>query len=1014
MKKVYLSNTNKTRKPLPKRKTRVELLKENRLKKVAGNQKIQRKRLKKKFVKIGLIMAGIFLVVSTVGGLLVLAYLQDKNDDIPSPDKVFPELPITSEIYDRKSLDEDGEGTRLYRVIGQFNSDQVDISEIPDHVKLAFIAAEDKDFYVHGGFDPAALLRCGFQYVRDSAGSCGGSTITQQLVKLTTQRSERALERKIEEILLAIKVEQSYDKDKVLEMYLRVTPFGSSIVGIKTAANFYFGKEPKDLTLAEATSLASIIQNPPYLSPTVPIDGNVEVSQERLKERQAYVLDQLEKNADKFNNDLRRFYNDPERDDVITPELVEEAKSEDWQSKLRAPIATDKKAGHFVNYVMNLLQTRNYKNDSEPFTLSDLQTGGYKIYTTLDYDIQQIAERYTQKAGNDYNYWNVNNSALMTTIPGTGQIIAMSGSKSFYGTKEGCDANKQNCKYDPEVNVLTSLQEPGSSNKPMGYYIAYKEGKLFTKSFLPDVPIKLISTGGAFYEPKNWNGSFNGINYTAEQALRDSRNIPAIEVAELIGVNNYVQTAKDFGYTSYTGSYGQSVILGGVSVYATDHAQAYGIFANGGDLVNLNPILKIVDKQGNTVYEAKVEKKPVGDPQAIYLLNQTIKNYDGYSWDGREMAGKTGTTEENRDAWFMGYSPDFVNVCWVGNNNNDPMDQTYGYPPYVVKPWCQDYLREIGESPYLSAKTPFNRPGGVYEGGGDCNDAGCLGLERGWLIEGRTPPRDIKRAKAIVCVDQPDRLARPVDIALGMSAEKDFAQYTMPIPAWQHFLDEYMAQKNVEKPNEANKNGIPTEYCNKDRSGGSTGPYFATLDASITGTNINIKGSVFSGQGNINSLSFALRSSSGGGFQNINGCTSTNYDNYDITCNISTLNLSSGNLTLRASSTDSASNNNSKEITVAFAPAISFSVPGGNENCSNPCSKTITASYTGYTITAATLRIFRNNGQIATQPMSGSGTFTSSWSSLISGSGAYKFQVVLNTSTGGQLESAFSPVITVP
>lgn len=1003
MKKVYIS---KSKKPVKKTKSRLEVLKEKKAKKVKSNSKLNRKKLRKRIIRVTLVLAGIFVIVSLIGGLLVLAYLQDKNDEIPSPDQVFPELPLTSEIYDRLALEEGQSGTRLYRVIGQFNSDQVDISEIPDHVKLAFIAAEDKDFYIHGGFDPIAILRCGIYYVKNNNESCGGSTITQQLVKLTTQRSERALERKIEEMLLAVKVEQSYDKDQILEMYLRVTPFGSSIVGIKTAANFYYGKEPKDLTLAEAATLASIIQNPPYLSPTLPIDGNKEAAQQRLKDREAYVLDQLEKNADKFNNDLRTFYNDPERDDVITAELVEEARNEDWQSKLRPPVATDKKAGHFVNYVLNLLQTRNYKNGTEPFTLSDLQTGGYKIYTTLDYNIQQIAERYVAKGGNDFSYWNVNNAAVMTTIPGTGQIISMAGSKSFYGQKEGCDVNQQNCKYDPEVNVLTSLQEPGSSNKPMGYYLAYKEGKLFTKSLLPDVPIKLADPNGSTYEPKNWNGTFNGVNYTAEQALRDSRNIPAIEVAQMIGVSNYIQTAKDFGYTSYTGQYGPSVILGGVSVYSTDHAQAYGIYATGGDLVTLNPILKIVDKQGNVVYEATVEKKSVGDPQAIWLLNQTIKNYDNYSWDGRDMAGKTGTTEDSRDAWFVGYSPDFVNICWAGNNNNDPMNGTYGYPPYVIKPWCKDYLAEIGQSPYLAAKTPFNRPSGVYEGGGDCNEEGCMGLARGWMIEGRTPPRDLKKSNAVVCTDQQDKLARPMDIALGYSVEKSFTQYIMPVASLQKYLDEYLKSKGSEN------NALPTENCNIDRSGGVTGPFFASLSGNMNGNTINIKGSSYSNQGSMTALSFSVKSQGSASFTAVPGCTTTNYNGFDITCNLASIQINSGDLTLRAIGTDSAGNTNSKDLIVTVPSGFSFNTPSTNDTCTTACSRTLSATYSGgFSLSGVSFRVYKGNSLIATLPATGSGTYTANWVST--GTGAYKFQAVGTTSTGGKMESTQSATITV-
>lgn len=990
MKKVYLTKSSKKSKPVYKpTQSRVDLLKKNKLKKINSNSKINRKKLKKKLIKIGVIIAGVFVLASSIGGLLVFAYLQDKNDDIPSPDKVFPELPITSEIYDRLAINNESEGTRLYRVIGQFNSDQVDISEVPDHVKLAFIAAEDKDFYLHGGFDPAAILRCGIQYVRNANESCGGSTITQQLVKLTTQRSERALERKIEEILLAIKVEQSYDKDKILEMYLRVTPFGSSIVGIKTAANFYYGKEPKDLTLAEAASLASIIQNPPYLSPTVPVDGDTEKAQENLRERQLYVLDQLLRNAEKFNADLRTFYNDPERDDVITPEIIEEAIEEDWQSKLRAPIATDKKAGHFVNYVLNALQTRNYKNGVEPFTITDLQTGGYRIYTTLDYGIQQIAENYVLKGGNDYSFFNANNAALMTTIPGTGEIIAMAGSKSFYGQKEGCDANGQNCKYDPEVNVLTSLQEPGSSNKPLGYYLGFKEGKYFTGSFLPDIPIKLIS-GGGVYEPRNWDGSFKGINYTAEQAIRDSRNIPAIIMVESVGVENYIETARQFGYTTFTGSLGPSIVLGGVSVYPVEHAQAYSVFANGGDLVDLDPILKIVDKKGNVVYEATVEKKPVGDPQGIYLLNQAIKNYDGYSWDGRDMAGKTGTTENNQDAWFMGYSPDFVNVCWVGNNNNSPMDPNNGYPPIIVKPWCQAYLREIGESPYLVKRTPFARPGGVYEGGGDCNDSGCLGISRGWLIEGRNPPRDVKRAKANVCVDQEDRLARPIDIALGKSVEKDFSQYLLSVSYLQQYLDEYMGKKNAENPGEFAPNGIPTQDCNIDRSGGKN-PFFVGLAANITsGTSVNIKGSSYSNNGNVTSIVFQIRNS-GGNFVNFPAACTTNVAiSFDVTCDFAGINVNTATAQIRARATDSLGTQNT-DVPLTINSGLTFSYPTGNQSCNLLTCPDIVVNYAGSWTLNGNVRLYKENGALVGTTGSAGNTF--SFSAAGSGLGTTRYYV---------------------
>jgi penicillin-binding protein 1A len=1020
MKKVNLSKarkpvvTAKTKNKVRKSPSRVELLKQNKLKKINSNSKLQRKKLKKKLGKIGLIVVGVIAIFGIIGGLVLMAYVQDVSKELPSPENVFPELPLTSEIYDRLALEDGGKGTRLYRIIGNLNSDQVNLEDIPDHVKLAFIAAEDKDFFIHGGFDPAGIIRCGLDYVRNSSGSCGGSTITQQLVKLTTDQSERSLERKLKEILLAMQVEQTYDKDQILEMYLRVASFGSSIVGIKTASNFYFGKEPKDLTVAEGTVLAAIVQNPVYLSPTVPLDGDTDRAIEDLKERQSYIFRQLGVYSDKFNTDLRNYYNDLEKDDVVNQEILQEAQEEDWVSSLRPPIATDKKAGHFVNYVMNLLQTRNYKNGEEPFTLNDLQTGGYKIYTTLDYGVQQVAEKYVAKGGNDYSFWNVHNAAMMTTIPGTGEIIAMAGSKSFYGKREGCDGNNQNCKYDPEVNVLTSLQEPGSSNKPLGYYLAYKEGKIFTGSLLPDIPIDIVS-GGVSYEIRNWDGQYMGINYSANDALRDSRNLPAITVMQMVGVEPFAETARQFGYTTYTddSQLGLSAILGGVSVYSTDHAQAFGVFANGGDLVKLNPILKIVDKHGNTVYEAKPERKRVADPQGVYLLNETIRNYDNYSWDGRDLAGKTGTTQNNMDAWYVGYSPDFVNICWAGNNNNSHMDYNNAWPINIVHPWCKEYLREIGESPYLAKKTKFSRPGGVYEGGGldSCNEEGCLGIKPGWLIEGRTPSRDVVRVTAEVCEDQDTRLARPVDIAMGLSVEKEFFRYIMPIPEWQSYLDRFMSTKHGENPDENPTNGIPTEDCDIDRSGGTNAPFFTGLSANLNGSQVRIRGSAFTTRGEITGITFEIRDSTGT-YQLIPGCVVTNFANFDVTCNISSLPaLNSSNLSVRATITSSRGNPGTRNVNVSINTGLSVVAPyNANHSCTTPCN--VSFNYTGdWTLSSSNASLYSSDGALITSSTVTSGSpIVLTIPSANSGSRFY-IEVVSGNIT---LRSPLTGVITIP
>lgn len=983
-----------------------------------GKKSFLSPKIAKRIKKIALISFAVVLIFFVIGAIWFFSYLQALNDDLPTTDEVFPnDLAVATEIYDRFEVNGEGQGELLYRVINQdYNSDPVDITEIPAYVQLAFVAAEDESFYDHNGFDPAAIARCALSYLRNPDNICGGSTITQQLVKITSLGNEQRVERKLKELLLATKVEQASTKDEILQMYLQVAPFGSNIYGINTASKFYFGKEPKDLTLAEAAILASIIQNPVQLSPTKGLP-DPETAQAKVKDRQEYVLGQLEDNIGRFNNQVRKNTGDPEMDDVLTQELIDEAYAQEIIYK--EPIATDKKAGHFVDYVLDQLTTRNYKNGEEPFDINELRSGGYKIYTTLDYKMQQIAEDYTKRAGNDYSYYNVHNAAVLTTIPSTGEIIAMSGSKDFYGSSEGCDDSGNNCLFNPQVNSLTSAHSPGSTNKPLGYYIAYKEGKLFPGSFLPDVPIDI----GA-YTPRNWNSTFNGVNYTAEQALRDSRNIPALHVVEAIGIDTYVNTAREFGYTTYTqpdGNYGHSVILGGADVTPAEHAQGYGVFANGGDFVQLDPILKIVDRDGNTIYEANPIRRQIGDQQAIWLLNKTIENYDGFSWDGRQLAGKTGTTEENKDAWFVVYSPDFVTVGWVGNNNNQPMDPNNGYPPIVVKPWLQNYMRDIGESPYLATKTPFTQPGFVYEGGGDCNSDGeCLGLKSSWLIVDREPARDLLKKEILVCTDQKDKLARAVDIELGFSEKVTFNYFKSPVPDWQHFVDDWMSAKNSEKPNENTLNGGPTAYCDIDRSGGVSGPFFSIASPSsgstITNT-LNISGSIFTSSGSIATVEIYFA-----GIE-LTG-TSSNYSNFSESFDISSLGLENGTYTLliRATDTNSITNDFTTQVIVGSQTTsnISFSAlpptPLTYAVTVNPTVYDIDVLYSGSkTITSAELYQVKNGTSSLVSVMTslGGGTYRASWGSNVANETAsYKFYVVLYTN-GGYLRSENSADVIV-
>ncbi|MBL8015021.1 MAG: penicillin-binding protein [Candidatus Doudnabacteria bacterium] len=799
---------------------------------------------KKKLKKVLLALLAVFCFVTIAGGLWFFAYIQKLDAGIKSIDDIFRERELASVFYDRK-------GKELYKLFNNYNRDPLNIEDIPPLVKWAFLASEDIDFYNHQGFDPIAIVRCAVLNLRSGAVSCGGSTITQQIVKIQTNQDQPTVDRKLQEILAAIKVEQAYSKDEILELYLQVIPFGSNIYGLTSASEFYFGKQPKDLTLAEAAILAGMIQNPTYYSPT--IGGNTEEKQKRIKSRQEnHVLNQLRVHRDQINSQYRQQIDDQEADDLVTPELIDEAIAQ--QITYREPIFTTKKAGHAVDYALELLQQRNYNNGEKPFELTELQNGGYKIYLTLDYDLQQVAERTVLDAVSSYGQtYAFRNAALMTTVPSTGQIITMVGSRSYFEKDECINDDKANCLFNAQVNVLTSLQSPGSSTKPMGTYEAYRQGLVFPASLLPDVP---IDPGGG-YTIKNWNGTYFGVSdkTTVGQMLRESRNLPAIVILEMIGTERFLDVMREFGYTTYkdNSQYGPSVILGGADVKPVEHAQGYGVFATGGNLLQSEIIYKITDREGNVVYEHKPEPKKVGDERAAYLINQTLLNNHLLSWDGRDNAAKSGTSENSTDAWIANWSPDYVTIAWIGNNNNQYMDFN-AFGENAVSPWVKDYMAKIGGTEYFAAATPFPRPGGIIDipgCGGECL-GGNVGLNAGLRIglEGAGYPVDNTRAKVRVCVDQTDRLARPIDEALGKATDLIVTSFRMPAPSLQGFLDKYLAEQKT-------PNGGPTEQCNIDRTGGGiNGPFFQNVAVTSAGGNVRYTGNVYSTGGAVTNVEF--------------------------------------------------------------------------------------------------------------------------------------------------------------
>lgn len=830
-------------------------LKKSKAGKAAEKKKKGKKGMNKKLKKVLYIFV-LFLVVGFFVGLIgVLTYVQSLTEDLPSPDKPFGPKNSASEIYDRN-------GKLLYRVFADQNADPVKIEEVPELLKWSFLAAEDIDFYSHPGVDLPGVVRCGLRYFSSGNATCGASTVTQQLIKQTALTSERKIERKVKEIILALQIEQERDKEEILEMYLTIAPEGSNVYGVTSAAKFYFDKDLEELNLAEMAVIAAIPQDPSRLSPTK--SANPEEAQKRVKARQEYVLNQLERYREKINKEIEESTGEK---DVLTQEMIDEAR--EFEMAYKEP-KFEIQAPHFVFYAQKLLQQRAY-NNGEPFTLGELETQGLRIYTTLDSDYQQIAEEQVKKGVDTYGkQFGASNASLVALDPKTGEVRAMVGSYDYFGKEspEGCTVGLD-CRFEPKVNISDTLQSYGSSMKSMVFYKSIMDKTIYPGSILADIPIQLGN-----YTPKNYEGGFIGIN-TARHHLVESRNIPTIILMETMGVDNFIKEMEKWGYTTFNNpqGYGPAISIGGADIKLIEHAQAYGVFANEGKLTKHEVIQKIEDKNGEVIFEHKPESVQVADPRGVYLVNHMLNGVNrgpGVSWDGRDVAGKTGTSEGQRETLFVTYTPEIVVVGWLGNNNNEGM--RYGASGLTsAKPWVSEYLKRIGDS---IPKTQFVRPEGIEFSYANCKSSDnerCEGTNGDLAITGFKVPPYVEYTEAEVCVDQTDHLAREIDIQLGKSTKVNISKYTMPKKDLQGFLDKFL--ENSDKYSK-----VPTEQCTINRNpSGKTEPW-ATISSptngSVVGKNIVIQYEAFSPDSEVDRVEFYLNNSQLGKSNNASGSAS--------------------------------------------------------------------------------------------------------------------------------------------
>lgn len=581
----------------------------------------------KKLLRIAGIVAGIGLIV-------VIGIFAFFAKDLPSPNNVRERfVPESTKIYDRT-------GTHLlYEVHGEEKRTVIPFTDMPDVVKYATIALEDQDFYHHFGLKLSSILRAVFKDIITLDTAQGGSTITQQLVKNTLLSREQTFTRKIKEAILAIELETVYTKDEILEMYLNQIPYGSNAYGIEAAAKTFFGKSARELSLDEAALLAGLPQAPTFYSPY----GS---RAERLEARKDYALRQMA--------DLG----------YITQEQADEAIAAETLKKIN-PQRDIIAAPHFVMYIKEYLE--------EKYGGQAVEQGGLRVITTLDWDKQQVAEKVVREGAEKNERWRASNAALVALDPKTGQLLSMVGSKDYF-----------NNDIDGQVNVSIRERQPGSSFKPYVYLTAFTKGYT-PETLLYDVETEFETAEGKSYKPQNYDGKFRG-SLPMKEALAQSLNIPAVKTLYLVGVKNAIAMAKNLGITglNHPDRLGLSLVLGGGEVRLLDHVHAFGALATGGVRYPLSAVLRVEDPKGKTLEEYRespgervVEEKYVAMLDHVMSTNEYRAPVFGKDsplrFDGRAVAAKTGTTNEFRDGWTIGYTPNIVVGVWAGNNDNKPM-----------------------------------------------------------------------------------------------------------------------------------------------------------------------------------------------------------------------------------------------------------------------------------------------------------------------------------------------------
>ena len=714
-------------------------------------------------------------------GLLVLilgfgAIFAFYAKDLPQPDKIVRREGFSTKIYDRNEK-------LLYDVYADQKRTPIDLEEAPDYLRQATIAVEDKNFYQHSGFDFMGIFRAVFNIVVKQKLQ-GGSTLTQQLVKNVLLTPQRTITRKLKEFILTVQIESRYSKDEILQMYLNEAPYGGTAWGVGAAAETYFDKEVEELNLVESAILAGLPQRPSVYSPfsgeNVYIGRTKEVLR-RMRE-DGYITDEQEKAA---------------------VEELEQVEFAGGGGNFKAP--------HFVMYVKKQLE--------EQYGQAMVEKGGLRVYTSLDLELQDKAQKIIEEKIAVVESLDITNGAAVVVDPETGQILAMVGSKNYFADD-----------YDGKVNVTLSLRQPGSAIKPVTYATAFKKGYT-ASSLIMDVETIFPGSGDQpDYVPVNYDGNYNG-PMQLRFALGNSINLPAVKLLALVGIENMLVTASDLGISTLAPTkenmrrLGLSVTLGGGEVRLLELTSAYSAFANEGFRVDPIAILKVEDREGKILFEQKgPKKKKVFSEGVAFLVSHilsdnnarllTFGSRNALTVSGRTVAVKTGTTNDKRDNWTVGWTPQIVVGVWVGNNDNSPMKQVTSGISGAAPIWREIIQESLKGKPNLG----FTAPESVVTAEVDAisgyrtHDGYPSRME--YFIKGTEPNgEDPVHAKLKICRGE-DKLATSVQVARGEYEEKEYFVFEEKDPfsiddinRWQQGIDEWIKTQGEPRYH------APRDYC---------------------------------------------------------------------------------------------------------------------------------------------------------------------------------------------------------